>query len=82
MLGLEECLHPAMRLPSPTQLNVYCVLQIHCLMFGGEFVGCNIAHSTVSRDAQKFSINFCVITILYYISDTHNYMDVLDSNLQ
>ena len=36
-------------------------------MFGGEFFGRNNAHSPVSRDAEKLSINFRVIIFGHYI---------------
>ena len=64
MLWSEKCLHLPMRLHSrtPTQLVYFRYIT---LMFGGEFFGWNIVHSTVR--CWEVSIQFFVVIFGHYI---------------
>ena len=81
-------IHPAMRLLSPTQtptqLEVYCVLHLHLSVVWWRILRVKQwPLNCIQRWWENFDKLLChyiLDTMLY--SDTQNYMDFLDSNLQ
>ena len=51
--------------------SVLCISEKFVCCLGGEFFRWNSVHSSVSKDAEKFSINFCVIIFWHYIIFGH-----------